>query len=118
MRRRRDAGHVRSVASPGAAAAWARARTELGEGASGGRIDIETTRKNGHLEIKVQDNGLGIPFGDTDHLSEGVGLSNTRRRLKHLYGEKHKFSITPTGGQGVVVGLEIPFRNYQGIKAS
>ena len=86
--------------------------------ASGGRIDIETTRKNGHLEIKVQDNGLGIPFGDTDHLSEGVGLSNTRRRLKHLYGEKHKFSITPTGGQGVVVGLEIPFRNYQGIKAS
>jgi LytS/YehU family sensor histidine kinase len=81
--------------------------------ASGGRIDIETARSNGHLEIKVQDNGLGIPFGDTDNLPEGVGLSNTRRRLKHLYGEQHKFSITSAGKQGVIVGLEIPFRNYQ-----
>ena len=86
--------------------------------ASGGRIDIEATRANGHLEIKVQDNGLGIPFGDTEHLPEGVGLSNTRRRLRHLYGEKHKFSITSTGAQGVIVGLEIPFRNFQEVKVS
>ena len=81
--------------------------------ASGGRIDIEATRSNGHLEIKVQDNGLGIPFGDTDNLPEGVGLSNTRRRLKHLYGDRHKFSIIASGRQGVTVDLAIPFRNYQ-----
>ena len=81
--------------------------------ASGGRIDIEATRSNSHLEIRVQDNGLGIPFGDTEHLAEGVGLSNTRRRLKHLYGDKQRFEIKPTGTHGVVVNLEIPFRNYQ-----
>ena len=81
--------------------------------ASGGRIDIEASRNNGHLEITVQDNGLGIPFGDTEHLAEGVGLSNTRRRLKHLYGDKQKFEIKPTGAQGVVVNLEMPFRNFQ-----
>ena len=84
--------------------------------ASGGRIDIEASRSNGHLELKVQDNGLGIPFGETDHLAEGVGLSNTRRRLKHLYGEKHKFEIKPTGVQGVIVNLEIPFRAFQEIE--
>ncbi|MBK8812630.1 MAG: hypothetical protein IPN69_18135 [Acidobacteria bacterium] len=33
-------------------------------------------------------------FGDVETLHEGVGLSNTRRRLlRHLYGENHKFEI-------------------------
>jgi signal transduction histidine kinase len=77
---------------------------------SGGRIDINTARSNGHLAISVTDDGLGVPFGDVDNLSEGVGLSNTRRRLKHLYGDKHKFSITTQNKGGVGVTLEIPFR--------
>jgi len=78
--------------------------------ASGGRIDIATARNNGHLEITVSDNGLGIPFHDTDGLNEGVGISNTRRRLKHLYGDKHRFEIASGSEHGVTVSLEIPFR--------
>jgi len=81
----------------------------IGPRATGGRIDIATARNNGHLEITVSDNGLGIPFHDTDGLNEGVGLSNTRRRLKHLYGDKHKFQIVSGGEHGVTVSLEIPF---------
>jgi two-component system, LytTR family, sensor kinase len=79
---------------------------------SGGRIDINAARSNGHLEINVTDDGLGVPFGDLDNLSEGVGLSNTRRRLKHLYGEQHKFDLRKIEEGGLGVSLEIPFRVY------
>jgi sensor histidine kinase YesM len=79
---------------------------------SGGRIDINALRSNGHLEINVSDDGLGVPFGDVENLPEGVGLSNTRRRLKHLYGDRHKFDLTARETGGVGVRLEIPFRVF------
>ena len=80
---------------------------------SGGRIDINTSRNNGHLEIEVSDDGLGVPFGDLENLPEGVGLSNTRRRLKHLYGDKHHFDLKKLDHGGLGVTLEIPFRVYE-----
>lgn len=83
---------------------------------SGGRIDINALRSNGHLEISVSDDGLGVPFGDVDNLPEGVGLSNTRRRLKHLYGDQHKFDLTTRENGGVGVKLEIPFRVFDDSK--
>lgn len=75
----------------------------------GGKIEIGAIRNNGDLSLTVTDNGIGIPFNDTINLPEGVGLSNTRRRLKHLYGEKHKFDLTPEI-KGLKVKLTIPFR--------
>jgi len=81
--------------------------------ATGGRIDIAAVRNNGSLEITVEDNGLGLPFGDTTTVSEGVGLSNTRRRLKHLYGNEHKFEIAAVSNGGVRVDLEIPFHEIR-----
>lgn len=83
---------------------------------SGGRIDINALRSNGHLEISVHDDGLGVPFGDVENLPEGVGLSNTRRRLKHLYGDQHKFDLTTRADGGVGVKLELPFRVFDGEK--
>ncbi|HKP68951.1 MAG TPA: histidine kinase [Pyrinomonadaceae bacterium] len=77
---------------------------------SGGRIDINAGRSNGHLEISVVDDGLGVPFGDLQNLPEGVGLSNTRRRLHHLYGEKHRFELAAIDKGGLAVTLEIPFK--------
>ena len=77
---------------------------------SGGRIDINAARSNGHLEINVSDDGLGVPFGDLEHLPEGVGLSNTRRRLRHLYGDEHKFRLASIEKGGLAVTLEIPFK--------
>ena len=77
---------------------------------SGGRIDINAARSNGHLLIRVSDDGLGVPFGDFENLSEGVGLSNTRRRLRHLYGDRHRFELEKRDHGGLGVYLEIPFR--------
>src|SRR5687768_16013308 len=85
----------------------------IGPRVSGGRIDINTARSNGHLEISVSDDGLGVPFGDLENLHEGVGLSNTRRRLRHLYGDDHKFDLRSLEKGGLNVLLEIPFRIYE-----
>lgn len=80
---------------------------------SGGVIEIGATRNNGSLELTVADDGIGVPFNDVENLSEGVGLSNTRRRLKHLYGEKHKFALKTVETKGLRVNLTIPFRELK-----
>ena len=82
----------------------------------GGRIDIKTSRRNGHLEISVSDDGLGVPFGDIENVAEGVGLSNTRRRLKHLYGDAHRFDLKRLENGGVGVSLEVPFRESKSVQ--
>ena len=79
---------------------------------SGGRIDIGAVRNNGDLAITVNDDGLGVPFGDLDDLPEGVGLSNTRRRLKHLYGDRHTFILSLADKSGINVKLTIPFKEF------
>ena len=83
--------------------------------AEGGRIDIESVRSNGHLLISVSDNGLGVPSGDVSNVTEGVGLSNTRRRLKHLYGDGHRFVLDSSAESGLKVSLEIPFKESDAI---
>jgi hypothetical protein len=76
----------------------------------GGHIRIGAERTNGSLELMVSDDGLGLPFGDVENLEEGVGLSNTRRRLKHLYGPGHSFDLLPGSARGLNVRLTIPFK--------
>jgi two-component system LytT family sensor kinase len=79
--------------------------------AEGGHINIGASRNNGHLRISVSDDGVGVR--DASLVEEGVGLSNTRRRLKHLYGEGHKFELKPDGDHGVSVRLDIPYKQYK-----
>lgn len=75
----------------------------------GGKIEIGANRSNGSLQLSVSDDGIGVPFGDVMDITEGVGLSNTRRRLRHLYGERHKFDLI-SGKGGLRVNLTIPFK--------
>lgn len=81
--------------------------------AEGGHINIGASRNNGHLHLSVSDDGVGIVNNDAKLIAEGVGLSNTRRRLKHLYGEGHTFTLRPEGEHGVSVVLDIPYKQYK-----
>ncbi len=81
--------------------------------AEGGKINIEAWRKNGHLHLSVSDDGVGVNSGGVKAFTEGVGLSNTRRRLKHLYGNGHKFELEPEEAHGLNVRLDIPYREYR-----
>src|SRR5439155_15143875 len=79
-----------------------------------GRITIAARRLDGMLELKVSDNGPGLPETEVAPRREGVGLSNTRSRLLHLYGAKHQFDLTPAAGGGLEVRLLIPCRTEAG----
>lgn len=85
---------------------------ELREAA--GRIVLTAARQSDQLELVVTDNGPGLPPGATHFAREGIGLRNTRSRLRHLYGEKQTLELrtVPTGGLEVRIAL--PFRLESG----
>ena len=85
----------------------------IGPRAGGGLIAVSAVRNNGELRIRVKDDGVGAEATGDGSMREGVGLSNTRRRLKHLYGDRHRFEFS-SNGNGVTVELDIPFREAEG----
>lgn len=79
--------------------------------ASGGTIEIAAERENGHLHLRVKDNGLGLKHSDAN-ADGGIGLDNSRARLRHLYGERQNFEIKEGSNGGVIVDIKIPFREH------
>jgi two-component system, LytTR family, sensor kinase len=69
-----------------------------------GLIEIRATRLGQSLEITVRDDGEGLA-GE----SEGIGLSNTRRRLRQLYGDAQALELAPAAEGGLRVTLRLPF---------
>lgn len=78
--------------------------------ASGGCVSVAAARDNGALHLRISDDGCGPPGGDPGSLKEGVGLSNTRARLQHLYGQGHTFRLKGAANTGMTVSLTIPYR--------
>ncbi len=75
-----------------------------------GKIDISAERFAEILEIKIADNGGGIVDFNDKKLNEGIGLSNTRARLKQLYGKNQNLILQDSESGGLEVVLQIPFR--------
>jgi len=76
---------------------------------SAGRIEIRAERRDGMIELQVIDDGPGLQPGDKE-LKEGIGLANTRARLRRLYGDEHRIEIKDADEGGLAVKLWIPFR--------
>ena len=74
-----------------------------------GRIDIHVFQQNGQLEVEVRDSGDGVPPDRLFALNDGVGLTNTRARLTHLYGSGHHLSFSNLSEGGFQVSIGIPF---------
>ena len=73
-------------------------------------LHIEAHRENGILVLQVADTGSGI--GDSkssDVFGRGLGLSNIRDRLAHLYGAKQEFAIANRESGGAQVTLRLPY---------
>ena len=74
-------------------------------------IEVSATRKNEQLHLRVRDNGSGLPEGWDAVRDAGIGLSNTRERLRRLYGEHlQRFEITRRPHGGVDVAVSVPLR--------
>jgi two-component system, LytTR family, sensor kinase len=75
-------------------------------------LAIAAHRENGSLILQVSDTGCGL--GETDPLGvfgRGLGLSNIRDRLAHLYGDRQQFSIANRPSGGAEVTLRVPLHN-------
>jgi two-component system LytT family sensor kinase len=79
---------------------------------SAGRIEIRAERRDGMIELQVIDDGPGLSPGDKE-FKEGIGLANTRARLRQLYGDEHRIEIKGADEGGLVVKLSIPFRHAE-----
>jgi two-component system, LytTR family, sensor kinase len=77
-----------------------------------GQIEVRASRCDGSLEMRVIDNGPGLAA--SGKLREGVGLANTRARLKQLYGDSFILELrdAPDGGSQALV--RIPFKVLSG----
>ncbi|MFQ5528937.1 MAG: sensor histidine kinase [Gemmatimonadota bacterium] len=73
-----------------------------------GWIGVSSRRRDGQLELVVEDDGRGLPADDRD---AGVGLSNTRARLLELYGDSQRLDMLASPAGGALVRLTIPFRD-------
>ena len=76
-----------------------------------GTIAVDAWRDNGSVRLAVRDNGPGLPKGWSLDDNQGIGIANTRERLRHLYGDDHQsLKISEEPGGGVRVDLSLPFR--------
>ncbi len=77
----------------------------------GGRVEVRAWRDGAWLVLEVLDDGVGLPPGlpGGDVLDGGVGLRNTRARLRRLYGERQQLTLAPRPGGGTAVTIALPF---------
>jgi signal transduction histidine kinase len=73
----------------------------------GTRVRVAGETRSGRLRLAVSDNGPGMP-SDGERRPGGLGLENTRARLKGLYGADHSLEFRNDGG--LVVTIDIPER--------
>jgi signal transduction histidine kinase len=73
-----------------------------------GHIHVVASHDARRLSMRVVDSGDGMAPSRLTLLNQGVGLSNTRARLEHLYHGDHAFVFANVEG-GFEVRVEIPF---------
>jgi len=70
-------------------------------------IDLAATRDGQSLVISVEDDGPGpVPNGGR----QGIGLGNTRERLRRMYGESASLALTSGGSDGARRGARVELR--------
>lgn len=74
-----------------------------------GQVELRCRKSGDELTLEVGDNGDGLAPSRVP-AAEGVGLSNTRARLRALYGDAHNFQLCSSDKGGLLVRLTIPFR--------
>ena len=76
-----------------------------------GVIRVTAERAGKVLVLQVKDNGRGLASASKGLLKEGVGLSNTRSRLKELYGGRASLELTPGRAGGFSAEIQLPWRS-------
>jgi signal transduction histidine kinase len=85
-------------------------RHGFGEGMRAGEVRVVAALDADMVRCEVIDNGRGIPSGGP---REGVGITNTRARLRHLYGDHFSLELLANPGGGARVALAIPYHSLE-----
>ncbi len=75
-----------------------------------GDVRVCIARSNGALRIAITDSGDGFALADAGRPAhEGIGIGNTRARLRHLYGASASLTLDnlASGGASAVVVLPV-----------
>jgi signal transduction histidine kinase len=73
------------------------------------RCSIRCTIAEGDFQLKIQDNGKGIPLELDGRLDRGHGMSSMKHRAKQLHGQ----CLVESGpGYGTVIRLTIPLEKH------
>ena len=86
-------------------------RHGLASRASGGTVTVTARPAGDRLEIRVQDDGVGLPKGWQLETGAGVGLSVTRERIAELHPNgSSRFTVTSRFSGGTNVDISLPLR--------
>jgi two-component sensor histidine kinase len=85
-------------------------RHGLAPRAIGGQVHVSAARDGEELRLEVRDDGVGAQTRGGSLSREGVGLANTRERLRRLHGERQRFVYETRPGAGFAVRIALPFR--------
>jgi signal transduction histidine kinase len=78
---------------------------------SGGKLTISARRVRGQLEIRVLDDGVGLPAGWKLDASSGLGLSATRERIAGLHPNgRSQFAVRRRESGGTEAEILLPLR--------
>lgn len=78
----------------------------------GGTLHISAGRRGSTLVLSVTDDGVGLSATWQDRTGRGVGISNLRARLNHIYGPAGTLTITSrTDRTGTCATVELPFED-------
>jgi len=87
-------------------------RHGLAKHEAAGRIAIRAACAKGRVELSVSDDGPG--FGSVPPAElPGIGLSNTRARLRQLYGDAAELTLRNGEHGGAVVTISLPYREIE-----
>lgn len=79
--------------------------------AAGGKIAVQAAPVDGRLEVRVLDDGVGLPPGWSMEASAGLGLSITRERIAGLHPNgQNRFAVRNREEGGTEVEISLPLR--------
>jgi hypothetical protein len=78
---------------------------------AGGRVEASAAREGSMLRLLVRDSGCGLPAEAPN--GHGIGLSNTRDRLSHFYGQNFAMKAESVASGGFEVAIAIPYERNE-----
>ncbi|HEX6834803.1 MAG TPA: histidine kinase [Rudaea sp.] len=82
----------------------------IGKHAGSDCVEIFAHRDSDHLYLEVRNRNSRLEVTPADAMQRGVGLSNSRLRLKELYGSAADLYIDALAAGGVMCRVRLPFR--------